>query len=162
MEALPAERPYPAYEAGVKLTAGEQMIEGRGLVLAAMGPGPPGCDPSSVALRCAIVDDKPEFLEAARNLLERQGVAVVGLVSSGADAVERVQELAPDVTLVDVDLGGASGFELARRLPDTQVILISAYDEEDFAELVAESPAAGFLSKPQLSRGAISDLLSRS
>jgi CheY-like chemotaxis protein len=114
-----------------------------------------------VALRCAIVDDKPEFLEAARNLLERQGVAVVGLVSSAADAVERVQELAPDVTLVDVDLGGASGFELARRLPDTQVILISAYDEEDFAELVAESPAAGFLSKPQLSRRAISDLLGR-
>jgi hypothetical protein len=41
------------------------------------------------------------------------------------------------------------------------VILISAYDEEDFAELVAESPAAGFLSKPQLSRRAISDLLER-
>src|SRR6266511_2097161 len=50
---------------------------------------------AKVALRCAIVDDKPEFLEAARNLLERQGVAVVGLVSTAADAVERVQELAP-------------------------------------------------------------------
>ncbi len=116
---------------------------------------------AKVALRCAIVDDKPEFLEAARNLLERQGVAVVGLVSTAADAVERVQELAPDVTLVDVDLGDASGFDIARRLADTPVILISAYDEEDFAELVADSPAAGFLSKSALSRRAIADLLDR-
>jgi DNA-binding NarL/FixJ family response regulator len=116
---------------------------------------------AKVALRCAIVDDKPEFLEAARNLLERQGVAVVGLVSTAADAVERVQELAPDVTLVDVDLGDASGFDIARRLTDTPVILISAYDEEDFAELVADSPAAGFLSKSALSRRAIADLLDR-
>jgi DNA-binding NarL/FixJ family response regulator len=122
-------------------------------------PTAPLRDAPEVALRCAIVDDKPEFLEAARNLLERQGVAVVGLVSTAADAVDRVQELAPDVALVDVDLGDASGFEIARRLAGTPVILISAYDEEDFAELLAESPAAGFLSKSALSRRAISDLL---
>jgi DNA-binding NarL/FixJ family response regulator len=112
-----------------------------------------------VALRCAIVDDNPEFLEAARNLLERQGMAVVGLVSSADEAVERVNELTPDVALVDLDLRGASGFELARRIANTPVILISAYDEDDFAELVDDTPAAGFLSKTQLSRRAISDLL---
>jgi DNA-binding NarL/FixJ family response regulator len=112
-----------------------------------------------VPLRCAIVDDNPEFLEAARNLLERQGISVVGLVSSADEAVERVTELTPDVALVDLDLGSASGFELARRLPDTPVILISAYDEDDFAELVADTPAAGFLSKTELSRRAIVDVL---
>jgi DNA-binding NarL/FixJ family response regulator len=134
-------------------------VERTAFQLPAMRRGSRWWHAASVALRCAIVDDKPEFLEAARNLLERQGVAVVGLVSRAADAVERVQELAPDVALVDVDLGDASGFDIARRLADTRVILISAYDEEDFAELVAESPAAGFLSKSALSRGAIADLL---
>ena len=113
----------------------------------------------AVALRCAIVDDNPEFLEAARSLLERQGLSVVGLVSDASDAVERVHALTPDVALVDLDLRGASGFDLARRLSDTPVILISAYEEDDFAELVENSPAAGFLSKADLSRRAISELL---
>lgn len=112
-----------------------------------------------VALRCAIVDDNPEFLQAARSLLERQGLSVVGLVSDADRAVERVHALTPDVALVDLDLRGTSGFDIARRLSDTPVILISAYEEDDFAELVEDSPAAGFLSKSELSRRAIAELL---
>jgi CheY-like chemotaxis protein len=57
-------------------------------------------------LRCLIVDDSPRFLAAARGLLERQGIAVVGVASSGAEALRRVAELRPDVTLLDIDLGG--------------------------------------------------------
>ena len=120
----------------------------------------------NVALRCLIVDDSPYFLEAARTLLERQGVEVVGLVSTGDDAERHADELAPDVTLVDVDLGGESGFDVARRLTDGQerqrseVILTSAYDEHDFADLIEASPALGFVSKAELSRRAIDDLLS--
>lgn len=116
-------------------------------------------------LRCLIVDDSPAFLGAARVLLEREGVEVVGIASSSADAVERAGELEPDVALVDIDLGGESGFDLARRLspegrnPLTKVILISAHAEEDFAELIDESPAAGFLSKADLSAAAIRELL---
>ena len=119
-----------------------------------------------MALRCLIVDDSPHFLEAARTLLELQGVEVVGLVSTGDDAERHAQELAPDVTLVDVDLGGESGFDVARRLADGQerprseVILTSAYDEGDFADLIEASPALGFVSKAELSRRAIDDLLS--
>ena len=116
-------------------------------------------------LRCLIVDDSPAFLEAARVLLERQGVAVVGLVSTGAEAVEQAVNLRPDVTLVDIDLGGESGFDLARRLhaeadsAASTVILISSHAEEDFTELIAASPARGFLSKVALSARAIRDLL---
>jgi CheY-like chemotaxis protein len=119
----------------------------------------------SMALRCLIVDDSHEFLEAARILLERQGVNVVGLASTSAEALERAGALRPDVTLVDIDLGGESGFDLARRLhaegglPLSDVILISSYEEEDFAELITASPARGFLSKVNLSARAISDLL---
>jgi CheY-like chemotaxis protein len=69
-------------------------------------------------LRCLIIDDSPRFLEAARGLLERQGVTVVGVASTSAEALQRVQELRPDVTLLDIDLGGESGLELARRLHD--------------------------------------------
>jgi DNA-binding NarL/FixJ family response regulator len=120
----------------------------------------------NVALRCLIVDDSPHFLEAARTLLELQGVEVVGLVSTGDEAERRAEQLAPDVTLVDVDLGGESGFDVARRLangherPRSEVILTSAYDERDFADLIEASPALGFVSKAELSRRAIDDLLS--
>lgn len=118
-----------------------------------------------MALRCLIVDDSLGFLEAARVLLERQGVNVVGLASTSAEAVERVGALRPDVTLVDIDLGGESGFDLARRLhaeahmPLSSVILISTHAEEDFTELIAASPTRGFLSKVDLSARAIHDLL---
>jgi CheY-like chemotaxis protein len=116
-------------------------------------------------LRCLIVDDSRYFLNAARGLLERQGIVVVGTASTGAEALLRVRELRPDVTLVDIDLGGESGFDVARRLqhdPDGApgpVILISTHAEQDYADLIAASPAIGFLPKSALSAGAIRDLL---
>jgi CheY-like chemotaxis protein len=125
------------------------------------------CDPDAVALRCLIVDDNPEFLVAARDLLERQGVAVVGMASTSARALVLAHALRPDVTLVDVDLGEESGFDLASRLARTtgldhgRVVLISAYDETDLADLIAASPAVGFVSKPILSAPAIEAVLDR-
>ena len=116
-------------------------------------------------LRCLLVDDSPRFLAAARGLLERQGVSVVGVASTSAEALQRVRELRPDVTLLDIDLGGESGFELARRLHQeagpapAPVILVSTHAEEDYAELIAASPAVGFLPKSALSAGGIRQLL---
>jgi DNA-binding NarL/FixJ family response regulator len=119
------------------------------------------CHPAPM-LRCLIVDDSPRFLEAARGLLERQGVAVVGVASNSAEALRRAGELRPDVTLLDIDLGGESGLELARRLhgqAPAPVILISTHAEQDYAELIAASPAIGFLPKTTLSADAIRALL---
>ncbi len=116
-------------------------------------------------MRCLIVDDSPRFLAAARGLLERQGVTVVGVAASGPDALQRAGELRPDVTLVDIDLGAESGLALARRLRDqaataaVPVILISTHAEQDYAELIAASPAVGFLAKTALSADAIRELL---
>jgi CheY-like chemotaxis protein len=118
-----------------------------------------------VVLRCLIVDDSPRFLYAARGLLERQGITVVGVTANGAEALRRAQELRPDVTLVDIDLGGESGFEVARRLHGdgdaalSRVILVSTHAEEDYVDLIAASPAIGFLAKTDLSGSAIRDLL---
>jgi two-component system nitrate/nitrite response regulator NarL len=67
-------------------------------------------------LRCLIVDDSPRFLHAARGLLERQGIRVVGVASTGAEALQQATQLRPDITLLDINLGGESGFDLALRL----------------------------------------------
>jgi DNA-binding NarL/FixJ family response regulator len=111
-------------------------------------------------LRCLIVDDNVAFLQAAGRLLERQGVAVVGLASNTADALHQVDELAPDVVLVDIVLGGESGLDAARELSRRNdggptVILISTHAEADFADLVDEASTAGFVPKAELSADAI-------
>jgi DNA-binding NarL/FixJ family response regulator len=116
-------------------------------------------------LRCFIIDDSRPFLDAARGLLEREGVIVVGVASTSSEAIKRVRELRPDVTLLDIDLGLESGFEVARRLyrdadqVASPVIMISTHAEEDYADLIADSPAIGFVPKTGLSGGAIRDLL---
>jgi DNA-binding NarL/FixJ family response regulator len=118
------------------------------------------CDADRVPIRCLIVDDNDSFLEAARDVLEREGLSIVGVASTGAEAVRRADELQPDVVLVDIALGDESGFDLARRLDGgTTVILISTRSEADYADLIAESPAAGFLPKSELSAQAIQQIL---
>ena len=121
-------------------------------------------NPWVMALRCLLVDDNEPFIEAARVLLRRQGIDVVGAASTGAEALRLAGELRPDVVLVDIDLGGESGFELTRQLAEaslasSSVILISTHSEADFADLIAASPAIGFLSKSHLSAEAIHELL---
>jgi CheY-like chemotaxis protein len=118
-----------------------------------------------MAPTCMIVDDSRAFLQAARDLLESEGITVVGVASTGAEASRQCRELGPDVVLVDIDLGSESGFDVARDLSGGQgngcpyVILISAYSGEDFADLIAESPALAFLRKPDLSAAAIRGIL---
>jgi CheY-like chemotaxis protein len=122
------------------------------------------CDPDSMALQCLIVDDNGDFLAAARTLLEQEGLTIVGEASTSADALRKVELLRPEVVLVDVSLGEESGLELARRLVgdpahEATVILISTRSEGELADVIATSPAAGFLSKPELSADAIHGFL---
>ena len=118
-----------------------------------------------MALRCFIVDDSPRFLAAARALLERDGFTVVGVASTADEAVRQVRDVRPEVVLVDVELGGDSGFDLVRRFEREtdvdagRVILISTYAEDDMQELVATAPVAAFLCKSRLSAEAIRDIL---
>jgi DNA-binding NarL/FixJ family response regulator len=117
-----------------------------------------------MSFRCLIVDDSAAFVKAARSLLEREGVTVVGVASTGAEAVRQTEQLHPDVTLVDIDLGAESGLDLALRLGrdgqgSSRLILISTHAEADFADLIAESPVDGFLSKSAVSAEAICHLL---
>jgi CheY-like chemotaxis protein len=116
-------------------------------------------------LRCLLVDDNPAFLEIAAVLLEREGVTVVGVASSTAEALRQARALRPEVILVDVGLGDESGFDLAVLLArdgqgsSAEVILISTRAEADYTELIAQSPAAGFLTKSALSARGIGRIL---
>ena len=116
-------------------------------------------------IRVLIVDDSRSYVDAACTLLEREGLEIVGVASTSAAALQQARALEPDVVLVDISLGEESGFELARRLvendPDDQaaLVLISTRAEADFEDLIAESPAVGFLAKADLSADALRGIL---
>ena len=113
--------------------------------------------------RCLIVDDNAGYLSEASALLQRQGIRVVGVASTGGEALAIAASDRPDVALVDVDLGAESGLDVARALSmaaqPVPVILISAYAEKDLRELLDDSPAVGFLPKSVLSRATIDAML---
>jgi CheY-like chemotaxis protein len=118
-------------------------------------------------VRCLLVDDNRTFIEMACLLLAREGVVVAGTASSIAEALRQASALRPDVVLVDIALGDENGFELARRLAGSgtgagaAVIMISTRTGADYADMVADSQAAGFLAKDELSAAAIQRILGR-
>jgi CheY-like chemotaxis protein len=129
----------------------------RSMMLVAMKPAPRARN-----LRILIVDDSRHFLAAARGVLEQGGITVVGVASTSAEALQLARELRPDGILVDIDLGNESGLDLARELASSDagpVVLVSAYSESELADLIAASPAVGFLAKSELSARAVSSLI---
>src|ERR1700748_2082375 len=108
----------PADEAVGGRLPGQRRERGRdrGLPRRARSPGPTGV---AMTLRCLIVDDSEAVLRAAADLLAGEGMIVAGVATNGADAVRLVEELEPDVVLVDIVLGAESGFDLVRRLIGT-------------------------------------------
>lgn len=143
-----------AYRRRRKHTRGGRAIPGSGN---ARRQSP--CNATDVSLRCLIVDDSKPFLDAARALLEREDL-IVAVAGTGGEALRNAETLRPDVVLVDIFLGEESGLDLAEQLVEgpangATVILISTHTEADLADLVAASPAAGFLPKAELSAVAI-------
>jgi two-component system, NarL family, nitrate/nitrite response regulator NarL len=114
-------------------------------------------------VRCIIVDDSEEFLASASRLLGSQGVEVLAVAMTVERALDLAGRLGPDVALVDIELGEQDGIVLSRELathaPSTRVVLISSYERDDLADLLAHGPAAGFLPKTDLGVAAIRQLL---
>ena len=110
-------------------------------------------------MRCLIVDDSAVFVHAACRLLEHQGIAVVGAASTSEEAMGRFEELTPDLALVDVELGDENGFDVVKQMAATgspaSAILISSHTADEFADMIAASPAAGFICKSDLTVDAI-------
>jgi DNA-binding NarL/FixJ family response regulator len=110
-----------------------------------------------------VVDDHPSFRATARAVLEAEGFVVIGEAASGPDALELAAELRPDIVLLDVQLPGLDGFDVAARLgangrtPAT--VLVSSRDASDYGELIARCGARGFIPKGELSGATIRALL---
>lgn len=114
-----------------------------------------------MALRCLIIDDSPEVLSALAAAMEVDGLDVVATAAGRADGIARALELQPDCILVDVDLGEDGGPQVAEELARlglaAAIILISAYRE--YVTLAEDTNVIGFLSKTEISRAAIEELI---
>lgn len=110
-----------------------------------------------------IVDDHASFRASARALLAAEGYEVIGEAEDGESAVGEIARLRPDVVLLDVQLPGIDGFEVASRVGGNghrpEIILTSSRDRADFGALVEESPVRGFVPKDELSGEALAALL---
>ena len=103
-------------------------------------------------LRVVVVDDHALLRDGTRRILEAHpDLQVVGETDSGEVALALVNQLHPDVVLMDVALPGMNGIEVTRRLtqdhPDVRVLMVSAFDEDEYVRSAVEAGAAGYLSK---------------
>ena len=110
-----------------------------------------------------IVDDHPSFRASARMLLEAEGFDVIGEAEDGQSALRAVQELRPDVVLLDVQLPDIDGIEVAARLSQNgsgpAIVLTSSRDLADLGLVRERSPVRGFIPKAELSGAALEALL---
>jgi len=105
-----------------------------------------------VSVRVLIVDDQEPFRLAARMVVEAtEGFDVVGEAETGEDSVTMARELAPDLVLMDVNLPGINGLDATRQIlegSDTVVVLLlSTYEEEEYAPRAAECGAKAYIPK---------------
>jgi DNA-binding NarL/FixJ family response regulator len=111
-----------------------------------------------------IVDDHDGYRTFLATMLDDPAFTVVGTVEDGESAVDAVERLKPDLVLLDVQLPGMDGFEVAERLSQAghvpSVILISTRDREDFGLRLTNAPILGFVPKHEMSLDAIESLLS--
>jgi DNA-binding NarL/FixJ family response regulator len=102
-------------------------------------------------LRVLIVDDHDLFRTGLRNLLEEQGVQVVGEAGSGNDAVRFVRELAPDVVVMDLNMPGMGGVDATRHIssiaPLTRVVMLTISEEDSDVMDAILAGACGYLLK---------------
>ena len=115
-----------------------------------------------MTVRVLIVDDQAPFRMAARMVVEAtDGFEVAGESETGEDAVEAAATLDPDLVLMDVNLPGINGLEATRRILDGStrvvILLLSTYEEEEYAPRAAECGAAAYIPKSSFSPDRLSD-----
>ncbi len=119
-----------------------------------------------VSLALIIVDDHADFRGFVATMLRAEGFDVAGEVPDGESALAAIEALRPDVVLLDVQLPGIDGFEVASRIAalehPPQVVLTSSRAATDFGGRVARSSACGFVPKDELSGAALTALLAPS
>jgi two-component system, chemotaxis family, protein-glutamate methylesterase/glutaminase len=112
-----------------------------------------------------LVDDQPEFLQVAQDLLAgNPDVTVIGTACNGEEAIALVAALAPDLVVLDVQMPGMSGFETAKRLvassPGLRIVMVSSDGEPDYELFARSAGAEAFLTKKQFLGDGLAPILS--
>lgn len=114
-------------------------------------------------MRVLVVDDNAGFRSAARSMLELHGFAIVGEAVDGPDALAKVEEFRPDVVLLDIQLPGMDGIEVAKKLSLLEhppvLVLTSSRSARDYGERLAAAPARGFITKEEVSAVKLAELV---
>jgi DNA-binding NarL/FixJ family response regulator len=124
-------------------------------------PGVCHSSPMETRTRVLIVDDHPSFRTCARMILEADGFTVIGEAEDGAAALTAIEELRPDLVLLDIQLPDMDGFAVLEQLGSNapSVVLVSSRDACDYDGLIRKSRARGFIAKAELSGTAVRTLL---
>lgn len=105
----------------------------------------------SGSITCVIVDDHPPIVDSITRVLEGSGISVVGSAGNGADAVEVLRRLRPQIALVDVRMPGQSGMEVARivvkELRDVALCLYTGHSERSLLLEAIDLGVRGFVLK---------------
>jgi DNA-binding NarL/FixJ family response regulator len=104
------------------------------------------------AIRVVLVDDDALMRAGLEAILSSDGaIEVVGEASDGRDAVERVRELRPDVVLMDVRMPGLDGIaatrEIVATMPETRVVILTTFEDDEYIFGALTAGASGFLLK---------------
>ncbi len=102
-------------------------------------------------LRVLVVDDHPMVREGLRSMLDADGIEVAGEAGSGADAVQRAGELAPDLVLLDLELPDMDGLSVLARLKETHpqipVLVVTMHEDPQRVRRAVQAGAAGYVLK---------------
>jgi len=103
-------------------------------------------------IRVLLTDDHTLFRQGIKTLLAAESdLDIVGEAANGAEAVEKVTELRPDLVLMDIGMPGLSSFEATRQIkkvrPDTKILFLTMYDDEDYLVQCMEVGASGYVLK---------------
>ena len=117
-----------------------------------------------MAVRVLIVDDQEPFRSVAREVVEAAGdFEVVGEAADGERSVELARDLRPDLVLMDVNLPGIDGAEATRQIlagaaGRTKVLLLSTYEEDEYADTARECGAFAYVPKSAFDPDRLADV----